>query len=495
MRLHDRLLASVGTSVNHPYGPPETWFQTAAADGYVEEMKELIRSEFAGSPLFVFKDPRAALVFPLWRRCLAQLQIDCVAAIVFRNPVEVTLSLSARQTKAMPGQVWPRDRGGILWLRYVLAAERYTRGMARSFCAYSDLMEDWRTVVRKLERDLGLAWPRPLADAAHDIDPFLSPQLRHHHETDAMDWRPGIWSLWIAPVYEALRIGGSGGDPDPDAFDAVKVSFENAYASIQPVNRGDDPGDLIGVSATASPQPGPSASPTIPASRDRSAGRDLCVVASHAIATDGQASELYGLVEEAVGLGFNTTVVGVGDCSERSMVALNAMVTNRGASFQCCARAVSPIEPAYLRQSIELFRHLRAQHFDAILFPDRGALGYASIIAKLTGLAFGETRLGVLAFGPSQWSRERNHEFPASPVTIATEFIERHALENADYVAPLSQEAAQWMRRAGWTLSALEPSPDVADDAEPRSAFWTDALRQIFKDAVPAAANPMMKTM
>jgi hypothetical protein len=101
VRLHDRLLEAAGTSVNDLYGPPEAWFETRAAGVFVDDMKELIGLEFRDEPLFVFKDPRSALVFPLWRRALADINIRCLAVIMSRNPVEVALSLADRQTKAM----------------------------------------------------------------------------------------------------------------------------------------------------------------------------------------------------------------------------------------------------------------------------------------------------------------------------------------------------------------------------------------------------------
>ena len=66
--LNDQVLAAAGASLDGLTGPPKAWFATTAAEAFVAPMQALIRDEFPGASFFVFKDPRSALVFPLWRR-------------------------------------------------------------------------------------------------------------------------------------------------------------------------------------------------------------------------------------------------------------------------------------------------------------------------------------------------------------------------------------------------------------------------------------------
>jgi GT2 family glycosyltransferase len=468
VRVHNRLLDVTGTSVNDFYGPLETWFQTRTAGEFVDQMKDLINSEFRNERLFVLKDPRSALVFPLWRRALAQLNIRCLTAIISRNPVEVALSLAERQTKAMPGQSWPLDRGGLLWLRYELASERYTRGTTRSFCLYSDLLEDWRGVAQQLARDFDLPWPRSFVEAERDIDNFLSARLRHHHESDDIGARPGVWSSWMAPIYATLRNAGAGREPDRAVFDAVGRSFENACMGIRsPSLPNDSDGPLPDVSFAAAPH-------DCPVGQKR-----LCLVGTAFLMSDGRAQHLRGLVKDAVNSGFNITIVGVGTLSEPSGAALSTLAAGYGLDVQYCEPCAPPIEPAYLRSTIELFRHLRVQHFDVILFQDHEGLGYASIIAKQAGLAFAETVLGVLAFGNSRWSRESNHRFPPSLVTIATEYLEQRAVELGDIAILPSQQVSRWMQQAGWRLGTALPLPEIAENTPSEDNVWAGILQQL----------------
>jgi GT2 family glycosyltransferase len=480
VRLHDRLLEVAGTSVNDLYGPLESWFETRAAEAFADKMKELISSEFGDEPLFVFRDPRSALVFPLWRRALAQINVRCLAVIISRNPVEVALSLADRQTKAMPGQSWLLDRGGLLWLRYTLAAERYTRDTARSFCLYSDLLEDWRAVARQLARDLDLSWPRPPVEAERDIDSFLSAQLRHHHESDDIGTRPGIWSFWIAPVFATLRNAGTGYEPDRAVFDAVGRSFEKACVGVRSVSLPkDSDGRLPDASFAA-------------AAHDRPAGqKTLCLVGTAFWMSNGGVEHLRGVIEDAVNADFNITIVNVGALPGPAGAALDALAVGYGLDVQYCEPCAPPIEPAYLRPTIELFRHLRAQHFDAILFQDHEGLGYASIIAKQAGVAFAETVLGVVAFGSSRWKRESDHQFPASLVTIATEYLEQRAVELGDIVILPSQQIARWMQRAGWQPGTTLPLPEIAETTPSEGNVWAGILQQVrpteFRPAAPGS--------
>jgi hypothetical protein len=467
VRLHDRLLDVAETSVNDLYGPSESWFQTKAAEAFVDQMKELISSEFRDEPLFVFKDPRSALVFPLWRRALAQINVRCLAVIISRNPVEVALSLADRQTKAMPEQSWPLDRGGLLWLRYTLAAERYPRDTARSFCLYSDLLEDWRTVARQLARDLDLSWPRSPEEAERDIDSFLSAQLRHHLESDDIGSRPGIWSSWIAPVYATLRNASAGHEPDRVVFDAVGRSFENACIGVRSVNLPEDSDGRL-----------PDASFATTAHNRPAGQKKLCLVGTAFWMSNGGAEHLRGIIEAAAYANFNVTIVNVGALPGPACAALDALAVGHSLDVQYCEPCAPPIEPAYLRSTIGLLRHLRAQHFDTILFQDHEGLGYASIIAKQAGLAFAETVLGVVAFGSSRWRREYNHQFPGSLVTIATEYLEQQAIELGDIVILPSKQIARWMQQAGRQLGTTLSLPEIAATTLSEDNVWAGVLRR-----------------
>ena len=443
--LHDRMLAAAGTTVNGLHGPAESWFATSAAESFLAPMRDLLRDEFAEEPLLVFKDPRSALVFPLWRRVLGEAGIRCRPVIMLRHPVEVARSLLQRQARAVPWQSWNLDRGGLLWLRYMLAAERHTRGETRAFCAFADLLADWQGVAQRLEAELGLAWPRPPAAAAQDMAGFLSAAHRHHHADQPLAAQGGIWSQWIAPGFRALSAACFGAAPDQAVLDAVARSFTDVCAAILP--GGAPEAAPASLAAVGTPQRSAAGSPR------------LGLVVTADMLAPAQQPLLAGIIEAATGAGAGVTLVPAGAIPAAAGQVLEAFLSQAGVDLRPCEPGALPVEPGFLRDTIALFRHLRAQQLDLVLFPDRAGLAYASVVARQAGMAFAATQLGVIAAGGAAWQREQERRFPGDLVTLSVEHIERKAVEGADLVLPVSAQVAQWMRDAGWQCDAVAQQP------------------------------------
>lgn len=447
--LHDRMLEAAGTPVNGLSGPPDAWFETPAAEAFLAPMRQLIDTEFAGEPLFVFKDPRTALLFPLWRRVLADLGVRCLPIVMLRDPLEAAASLVDRQAKAVPWQSWSLERAGLLWLRYMLAAERHTRGGIRAFCSYADLLDDWRRVATRLADDLGCAWPRPLAQAAPDIDAFLDAGHRHQRAEQVRAGRGGVWSFWIAPAFEALSHAGArtGAEPEQAVLDTIGQSFADVCAAVQPIAEPADP-VIVGLPA-ATPAPAVAGQ------------RGLCLVVTAFMLDAARTGELAGMLGALRGCDTSVTLVSAGAFPEAASRALASIATEHGVELQPCAESALPIEPTFLKTTVELFRHLRARQFEAVLFPDREGPGYASIVAKQAGLALATTKLGVIAFGTARSQRERERRFPGDLVTLSVEHIEQKAVEGADVVRQPSQAVGPWMHDAAQRVADAGPPASI----------------------------------
>jgi hypothetical protein len=228
--LHDEILASVGSKWSALAGPREAWFDSPQAGVYVERIKEIVLSEYGDAPLFVVKDPRLSVLFPLWSAALRDLDIACNPIISVRNPYEVAQSICRREAQDDPHSVWHVDRGGLIFLRYSLAAERSTRSRQRVFCAYDDLLSDWRGTMRRLGEEFEVIWPRWSAKAENEIDDFLSSSHRHHRVRDDGSALGGFWAEWISPIYVALSGACSGGPVDYNLFDRVNDAYGAAIS-------------------------------------------------------------------------------------------------------------------------------------------------------------------------------------------------------------------------------------------------------------------------
>ena len=226
--LHDRVLASVGTHWASLVPGNERSLESEIPNQFRSEIRRLILEQYGDEALFVVKDPRLSLLLPLWIDVLGELEINPRIIIASRNPIEVALSLSRRHDTDYKTHSWHIDRSGLLWLRYIVSAERGSRNRQRAFYDYTDILSDWRGTVTRLGAQLGLAWPRWSASVENEIDLFLTAQMRHHHACQQqLELLGPIWKEWIAPVYADLTHARLSQSIDQASFDLVHARFSD----------------------------------------------------------------------------------------------------------------------------------------------------------------------------------------------------------------------------------------------------------------------------
>ena len=137
---------------------------------------------------------------PIWIEALAHANRRAVAVLPLRPPLEVVASLQRRDSFSRPHAL-------ALWLQHVLLAERDTRAMPRCFTLYDDLLNDWWSVSRRIDEELGLTWPHDRLQFEEQIDAFLSSELRHHHSVsnDTIKARDALQGLCMR-AWEALKV-------------------------------------------------------------------------------------------------------------------------------------------------------------------------------------------------------------------------------------------------------------------------------------------------
>jgi hypothetical protein len=192
MELHEQALASCDSWWGDWRRIPQEWFASAECRMFGDRLMSIVRRDFANADIFVVKDPRICRLAPLWLQTLAQLHIEPLAIIPVRHPAEVAASLAVRNG-------FEPLMSKLLWLRHVLDAERYTRGITRSIVTFDALMSNWRSTVNKIHEDLQIEWPVPPTSATAAIEEFLSPSDRHHSALSNSALPP-----WVASAYEGL---------------------------------------------------------------------------------------------------------------------------------------------------------------------------------------------------------------------------------------------------------------------------------------------------
>jgi hypothetical protein len=148
---------------------PDGWWRTAAMLPVKEKLRTLLTAEFAGRPVWGWKDPRAAILLPLWIDVLRDLGADIRIITPFRNPLDVAVSVA---------RTWnlPRDQVLRLWLRNLLAIRESTPGLPHLLLNYDDFLENPEAGAACLQAFLG---PVARPDLAAVVRGLVRPGLRH----------------------------------------------------------------------------------------------------------------------------------------------------------------------------------------------------------------------------------------------------------------------------------------------------------------------------
>jgi len=138
---------------------------------YVQLAKEVIQDELKFAKKIVIKDPRMCILFPIWEKALIELKIKIRIAFIFRNPMEVALSLKKRDEMSV-------EKGLMLWSHYFFHSEYYSRSYKRLIVQYSDDFYALEAFIQKLADFTGHELSRSKLET---VKSFYSPKLKHQN--------------------------------------------------------------------------------------------------------------------------------------------------------------------------------------------------------------------------------------------------------------------------------------------------------------------------
>jgi predicted nucleic acid-binding Zn-ribbon protein len=142
-----------------------------------------------------------------------------------RNPLEVGESLRSRDR-------FPLQKSILLWSSYMLAAERDTRGVGRSFVAYDQLLADWRAVRDRIAATSGFTFPREPDAAAGEIEVHLDRRLRHHRAGAEEFYARGDIPGEVKTLYRLVLEATDGADINPREVDELETRLSQTEALI-----------------------------------------------------------------------------------------------------------------------------------------------------------------------------------------------------------------------------------------------------------------------
>lgn len=236
-QLHTQLFASAASSWDDWLPMPRSWLDSPRAAEFHDRALALMGGEFGASRLFILKDPRICRLVPFWEGVLADFDAAPAYVLTHRNPLEVAASLNKRDGMAI-------GFGLLVWLRHVLEAESGTRGRARCFTNFGQLMTNWAGVAERIQQTLNLSLPRFSLGSASEVESFLLGELRHHREAPEKVLQNPMLSVWVRDTYEILERWAAGGEDNVDfkRLDAIRAALDSAapaFAQILKFGRED----------------------------------------------------------------------------------------------------------------------------------------------------------------------------------------------------------------------------------------------------------------
>ena len=235
-RLSDSILEYFDTAWNDWQPIDLTILSADQRAGFEGQIQSALSSDFGTAPLFVLKEPRMCRMVPLWQSAIENAGVRVKFVHTHRNPQEVAASLNRRDG-------YTPAYGYLMWMRHVLDAEQATRGQPRVFTSYAQLMQDWRGVAGKLDKQLALPFPTGRDSAAQDIDAFLSQDLQHNSDAAEQTLADTGLPLILRETFAVMeRWAGDAENPEDHAkLDALRAELDGLATAFAPLAR---PGQL-----------------------------------------------------------------------------------------------------------------------------------------------------------------------------------------------------------------------------------------------------------
>jgi GT2 family glycosyltransferase len=217
---NDCILESFNSAWDDPIPLPQNWPARFENSQLLEDARAFLRTDIPDNQLSALKDPRLCRLLPFWLPLLKAENITPRIALVIRNPLEIADSLQRRNGFSL-------EKSLVLWMQYMLEAERNSRHLPRDFVRFEAILHDPQQSIERLFHNVGLDKPNFSAVQPAELDQFLDHTLRHHDASEE-DLKARCHNI-IADYYRLLcKI--SEGDAIAEelaAFDDVGDQFQS----------------------------------------------------------------------------------------------------------------------------------------------------------------------------------------------------------------------------------------------------------------------------
>ncbi|MDE8349107.1 MAG: hypothetical protein POG74_06420 [Acidocella sp.] len=178
-------------------GLPERWWDRADMAGPLAKLDEILRRRFATEPLWALKHPHLCRLFPIYERAAVQAGHRMHAIHITRDPWTVASSQYRKNNLS-------RAHAVLLWVDYLISAERHARHLTRCWLTYHDLLSNPAVQFRKIEQDLNIALCKRLPAGLLEAGASLTGKLNRAQPTADKDLFTPLRNLAV-DIWEAVQ--------------------------------------------------------------------------------------------------------------------------------------------------------------------------------------------------------------------------------------------------------------------------------------------------
>jgi hypothetical protein len=202
---------------------PVQWIGLDEIKTFREELIELINLNFSNHKAWAWKDPRTAILLPIWKDVLDEMGIALSVIFVIRNPIDVAKSLKNRDG-------FSYDKSFGIWLNQNLAALQAIFDLPHFFIHYDSVLDDWDPQLKRCTSALNINWPKDELRLRVKMNEFLQPDLRHS-SSETMELKKANAHSLVVELYELLKKKAETSLPADAEFIAKIENFSSEFLS------------------------------------------------------------------------------------------------------------------------------------------------------------------------------------------------------------------------------------------------------------------------
>jgi hypothetical protein len=241
--LHQELLKRCNVQVSD--ARPRAWFETgrlSTSEPLRNRLHDWLEPQFAqGGPELVVKDPRMAWFLGLWRSAAVRCDATPAYVTMLRPVTEVVGSKEKYYAAPGSGRGASEVARTAAWVNMMLHTERSTRGSARRFVRYQDLLIDWTVPLFDIGQRFDIdAVKKASANDVRRVHQFIDPTLRRVQLTwDDIEVPPRLREIAEESWQHLDRLADEGGDTaDVHArLDELRAAYAEMYAEAEALSQ------------------------------------------------------------------------------------------------------------------------------------------------------------------------------------------------------------------------------------------------------------------